>query len=55
MNYFTRLIGPLGFGTKHAPKSADVPAPTPSSEPVQEPTRPLAAVETPAPTTIAGD
>ena len=48
MSYFTRLIGSLGFG-----KSSDVPAPPPTSEPIQEPNRPLAAVATP--TTIAGD
>jgi len=51
MSYFTRLMGSLGFASKNEAKSADVPAPTPSSEPVQEPTRPLFADETP----IAGD
>ncbi len=52
MSYFTRLIGSLGFG-KPVGKSSDVPAPPPTSEPIQEPNRPLAAVATP--TTIAGD
>ena len=52
MSYFTRLIGRLGLG-KPATASSDVPAPTPTSEPVQEPTRPLIAVDTPS--TIAGD
>ena len=51
MSNFTRLIGSLGFG-KPAGKSSDVPAPPPTSEPIQEPNRPLAAVATP--TTIAG-
>jgi hypothetical protein len=51
MSYFTRLIGSLGFGKV---KSADVPAPTPTSEPAApEPTRPDAAPD--APSTIAGD
>ncbi len=54
MSYFTRLTGWLGFGTTNASNSADVPAPTPSSEPVQEPARPLVEVETRAPSTIAG-
>jgi hypothetical protein len=54
MSYFTRLTGWLGFTPKDAAKSADVPAPTPSSEPVQEPARPLVAVDAPTPATIAG-
>jgi hypothetical protein len=55
MSYFTRLTGWLGFGPKNAAMSADVPAPAPSSEPVQEPARPLVAVDTSTPATIAGD
>ena len=52
MSYFTRLIASLGFG-KPATKSSEVPAPPPTTEPVQEPNRPLAAVASPS--TIAGD
>ncbi len=55
MSYFTRLTGWLGFNPKEAAKSADVPAPTPSSEPVQEPARPLVSVVAPRTATIAGD
>jgi len=52
MSYFTRLIGTLGFG-KPATRSSEMPAPSPTAEPVQEPNRPPTAVTTP--TTIAGD
>ena len=52
MSYFTRLIGLLGFG-KPTTRSSEVPAPPPTTEPVQEPNRPVAAVATPS--TIAGD
>jgi hypothetical protein len=52
MSHFTRLIGSLGVG-KPASRSSDVPAPPPTTEPIQEPNRPLTAVATPA--TIAGD
>jgi hypothetical protein len=51
MSYFTRLIGSLGLG-RPTIKSSDVPAPPPTTEPIQEPNRPLAEVATP--TTIAG-